>query len=172
MTKTKKDLETSINSLQSALEQEANIRENADNAEKSIRKIEDDKLQAAIDACNEALNTVNASITADLEKEIIARQQEDNKIYEKLNTEIIDRKTADAAEADDREAADNEIRQLINEETNRAQVAESTINTKVDRVQKQLSDDLSAETAARIAKDNALTNAINAEQTAREAAIT
>ena len=172
LTKTKKDLETSINSLQSALEQEANIRENADNAEKSIRKIEDDKLQAAIDACNEALNTINASITADLKKEIIARQQEDNKIYEKLNTEIIDRKTADAAEADDREAADNEIRQLINEETNRAQVAESTINTKVDRVQKQLSDDLSAETAARIAKDNVLTTAINVEQTAREAAIT
>lgn len=172
LTKTKKDLEASINSLQSALEQEAITRGNADDAEANKRKTEDDKLQAAIDACNKALTTINASITSDLEKEIIARQQEDNKIYEKLNTEIIDRKTADASEADERKSADNELRQLINEETNRAQVAESTITTKVGRVQEQLSDDISAETAARIAADSSLATAIKTEQTAREAAIT
>lgn len=172
LSKTKEDLEASLNSLQSALEQEASVRGNADDAEANTRKVEDNKLQAAIDACNNALNTINASITSDLEKEIIARQQEDNKIYEKLNTEIIDRKTADASEADERKSADNELRQLINEETNRAQVAESTINTKVDRVQEQLSDDISAETAARIAADASLITAIKTEQTAREAAIT
>lgn len=172
LNKTKKDLEYSIGSLQAALDEEASLRAQGDNEEANKRKLEDDKLQAAIDACNNALTTINASITADLENEIVARQQEDNKLHEKLNTEIIDRKTADAAEADERKARDNALRQLINEESNRAQVAEGTVNTKVDRIQKQLSDDISVETNARIAADNSLTNAIKAEQTAREAAIT
>lgn len=107
------------------------------------------------------MEVADAGLASDIKDETLNREAADNEIKADLAQETNDRIVADKIESTIREQMDEQLQENIEAEAEKREQADN-----------QIKNDLKQETIDRIAGDNALNNAINKETVEREAADT
>ena len=107
------------------------------------------------------MEVADAGLASDIKDETLNREAADNEIKADLAQETNDRIVADKIESTIREQMDDQLQENIEAEAEKREQADN-----------QIKNDLKQETVDRIAGDNALNNAINKETVEREAADT
>ena len=147
----------------------------------SARTIADKSSQKALDDAKAYTDNVHVQITKEIADETARATDAENELDEKIDKSLVDAKNYSNekaqnvqdnlnAETSDRKDADDVLRASINAEVTRATSAETSLNTRITDLSnsltsntKNLSDSLTAETAARTAADSTLQSHIDTE---------